>query len=72
MINIKVYAKEKHSSGGNTTSTTSSSASTSSSGVNVSDWFYYDPDTQSIVCKYQFMSVGDIIAFKNQNQNEGE
>lgn len=70
MINIKIYSKKKNSGGGTTTTSTSASAPISDN--TLSDWFYYDPDTQSIVCKYQFMSVGDIIAFKNQNENEGE
>lgn len=70
MINIKVYSKKKNSGGGsnNSTSTASSSASTSSSGTNVTDWFYFDPETQSVVCKYQLMANGDIIAFKNGEQ----
>ena len=69
MINIKVYSKKKNSGGGsnNSTSTASSSASTSS-GTNVTDWFYFDPETQSVVCKYQLMANGDIIAFKNGEQ----
>lgn len=68
MINIKVYSKKKNSGGGSNNSTSTASSSTSSSNINVTDWFYFDPETQSVVCKYQLMANGDIIAFKNGEQ----
>lgn len=71
MINIKVYSKKKQNSGGGSTSTTSTT-SISSSDVNISDWFYFDPDTQSVVCKYQLMAVGDIIGLKNTEEEQQE
>lgn len=67
MINIKVYSKKKQNSGGGSTSTSTASIS---SDVNISDWFYFDPDTQSVVCKYQLMAVGDIIGLKNTEEEE--
>lgn len=67
MINIKVYSKKKQNSGGGSTSTSTTSIS---SDVNISDWFYFDPDTQSVVCKYQLMAVGDIIGLKNTEEEQ--
>lgn len=69
MINIKVYSKKKQNSGGGSTSTSTTSIS---SDVNISDWFYFDPDTQSVVCKYQLMAVGDIIGLKNTEEEQQE
>ena len=68
MINIKIYSKKKNSGGG--TTTTSTSASAPISDTTLSDWFYFDPDTQSVVCKYQFMSKGDIISLKEEEQQQ--
>jgi len=70
MINIKVYSKKKQNSGSGSTSTTSTTSI--SSDVNISDWFYFDPDTQSVVCKYQLMAVGDIICLKNTEEEQQE
>ena len=69
MINIKVYSKSKKNSGGGSTSSTTS-ASTSAHQNQLSEWFYFDPDTQSVVCKYQLMSQGDIISLKNNEEQQ--
>lgn len=68
MINIKVYAKKKNNGGGSVNVSTTST--TVSSDINISDWFYFDPDTQSVVCKYQLMSVGDIVSLKRDEEQE--
>ena len=70
MINIKVYAKSKKNNGGGSSNSSTASTVVYSSDSNLSDWFYFDPDTQSVICKYQFMSVGDIIALKNDVQQQ--
>lgn len=64
MIQIKSYIKPK-----NTPSTTSSNSSGNNVVVNNSqpspaeNWFYYNNDTNSVVCRYDFYSVGNVSAY---------
>ena len=64
MIHIKSYIKPK-----NTPSTTSSNSSGNNVVVNNSqpspaeNWFYYNNDTNSVVCRYDFYSVGNVSAY---------
>ena len=63
MINIKSYIKPKNSS---STNITGGTAVVNNNGVQSSpadDWFYYNNDTNSVVCRYDFYSVGNVSAY---------
>ena len=63
MINIKSYIKPKNSSNTNSTVTSTVVNNVSSQTSPDENWFYYNNDTNSVVCRYDFYSVGNVSAY---------
>ena len=63
MINIKSYIKPKNSSNTNSTVTSAVVNNDSSQQSPAENWFYYNNDTNSVVCRYDFYSVGNVSAY---------
>ena len=63
MINIKSYIKPKNSSNTNSTVTSTVVNNGSSQPSPAENWFYYNNDTNSVVCRYDFYSVGNVSAY---------
>ena len=63
MINIKSYIKPKNSSNTNSTVTSAVVNNDSSQPSPADNWFYYNNDTNSVVCRYDFYSVGNVSAY---------
>lgn len=63
MINIKSYIKPKNSSNTNSTVTSAVVNNGSSQSSPADEWFYYNNDTNSVVCRYDFYSVGNVSAY---------
>ena len=63
MINIKSYIKPKNSSNTNSTVTSAVVNNDSSQPSPAENWFYYNNDTNSVVCRYDFYSVGNVSAY---------
>ena len=63
MINIKSYIKPKNSSNTNSTVTSAVVNNVSSQTSPAENWFYYNNDTNSVVCRYDFYSVGNVSAY---------
>ena len=63
MINIKSYIKPKNSSNTNSTVTSTVVNNVSSQSSPAENWFYYNNDTNSVVCRYDFYSVGNVSAY---------
>ena len=63
MINIKSYIKPKNSSNTNSTVTSAVVNNVSSQPSPADNWFYYNNDTNSVVCRYDFYSVGNVSAY---------
>lgn len=63
MINIKSYIKPKNSSNTNSTVTSAVVNNGSSQPSPAENWFYYNNDTNSVVCRYDFYSVGNVSAY---------
>lgn len=61
MINIKSYIKPKNTSSSN--SSGGSAVVNNSQSSPAENWFYYNNDTNSVVCRYDFYSVGNVSAY---------
>lgn len=69
MINIKSYAKRKE--GSSSSSNVSNSSSSSSTTTPTNNWFYYNDDTGFVTCRYDFASVGNVVAMADGTETGG-
>lgn len=61
MIHIKSYIKPKNNNSSN--SSGGSVVVNNSQSSPAENWFYYNNDTNSVVCRYDFYSVGNVSAY---------